>query len=119
MIVIIILVIALLFITKLLDVISTLQKIRTSMDETNPFVCKIMPLVGTKSAVWLVFLITMVIVGLAGYIALRGGRLTKGTFVIAGLFISIVQAAVAHANWSGRDNAITRFVRKVYLRIGR
>ena len=74
---------------------------------------------GTQRTVWLVFILAAAIISVAGFAALRGGPLMQVVFIIAGFFAAIVQAAVAHANWTGADNAITRKVRVLYTLLGR
>ena len=83
-----------LILTKLLDIVSTLKKIQSPMHESNPFIRKIMLQIGTKGTIWLVFLVAVVIIFIAGFLAMIGGRLMKGVFVLAGLFVAVVQVAV-------------------------
>jgi len=108
------LVTALLSGTKLVDVISTLKRINHPESETNPFARRIMKCVGMKPAILLFFLIAIGIILSAGLLALRGGLFAQITFISTGIFISIVQGAVAHANWFGIDNGITSLVRKTH-----
>ncbi len=107
-------VIFLLILTKLLDVLSTLRRIRYASNETNPFARKLMYRWGPKATVWFVFVLAVIIIGVAGYLAYLMGPIFQIAFILVGIFISLVQFAVAAANWSGKDNLITRQVRKVY-----
>ena len=100
--------------TKLLDVLSTIKRIDRTDSETNPFTRKIMELLGMKPAILFIFLITLTIIFLSSYLALRGELFMQMIFVFAGTLISIVQGAVAHANWFGIDNGITNLVRKIH-----
>jgi hypothetical protein len=111
MIVAVYLVIAFLVLTKLCDVASTLQRLEHPREETNPIARQTMLRVGTTKAVWVVFVLALIIIGLAGWAAINGGNIMQALFIVAGVAISIVQGAAANCNWTGRDNAITRRVR--------
>lgn len=104
-------VIALLVVTKLCDAVSTSQRIRHPHRETNPIARHMMIRVGTTKAVWVVFVLALIIIGLAGGAAISGGSSMQALFILAGVAISIVQGSVAYGNWTGRDNVITRQVR--------
>jgi hypothetical protein len=108
------LVIALLIVTKLCDVASTARRIGHSGAETNPIARLMMMRIGTTRAIWIIFVLAMIIIGVAGVAAVAGGNLMKSLFIAVGLAISIIQGAVAHYNWSGHDNAITRRVRVLH-----
>jgi predicted phage tail protein len=112
-------VIGLLIFTKLLDVLTTLGRIRQADTETNPFARGLMQRLGTHRTVWLVFILAGAIIAVAGFAALRGGALMRIVFIIAGFLMAIIQAAVAHANWTGTDNLITRKVRALYALLSR
>ena len=108
------LVIALLVVTKFCDVASTAQRIDHPGAETNPLTRRMMMRVGTTRAIWIVFVLAMIIIGVAGGAAVAGGNLMKFLFIIVGVAISIIQGAVAHCNWSGHENAITKRVRVLH-----
>jgi len=105
------LVIALLIITKLCDVLSTLHRNEKAHSETNPIAKHMMICVGTKKAIWLVFLLALIIIGIAGISAINGNMIMKALFICAGAAISFIQGAVAYCNWTGKDNAITKHIR--------
>ena len=65
-------------------------------------------------AIWVVFVLSLIIIGVAGGAAVAGGNLMKFLFIIVGVAISIIQGAVAHCNWSGHENAITKRVRVLH-----
>lgn len=111
--------IGLLAATKLMDVLSTLAKIQNVDTETNPFARGLMRRLGTRRTVWIVFILAVAIISVAGFAALRDGLIMQIVFIPAGIAVSVVQAAVAHANWSGADNRITRLVRALYVILGR
>ena len=107
----------LLIITKLYDCLSTLARIKWPMQESNPFARRLMMRYGIKSTVWLVFGVTVVAVVLShAFVWWRDSAIYQGLYIGIGMVISLVQFAVARANISGSDNAITRLVR-VYLKI--
>jgi hypothetical protein len=110
-------VIALLVATKLCDVASTLNRISYIKEETNPIARQIMIHIGRKKAVWIVFLLSLLIIGLAGYTAIKSGRFIQIIFIIVGVSVSIVQGFVAYCNWTGRENFITMRVRFLHLSI--
>ena len=110
---------ALLAATKLLDVVSTLQRIDCPRAERNAIARYMMISLGTRSAAWLVFVLALIIIGVAFAAAIRGGTTMQALFIIVGVSISIVQGAVAHCNWTGRDNFITRHVRTLYGMLSR
>jgi len=110
-------VILLLIVTKLLDVVSTLRSIRNASNESNPFAQKMMLRMGTKPAIWVVFLLALVIIAVTGITALRMGVVFQVVFIVFSLFVSVVQFSVAAANWTGRDNVVTRQVRKVHWKM--
>ena len=111
-------VVALLVLTKLYDVASTLR-FGHPHGETNPLAKPAMLRIGTAKAVWIVFLLALIIIGLAGWAALNGGSIMHALFIFAGIAVSIVQGSVAHCNWTRRDNAITRRVRTLHSCLSR
>ena len=113
------LVVALLVLTKLCDVASTLQRVKQPHAETNPIARQTMLRVGTTKAVWIVFVLALIIIGLAGRAAINGGNILQALFIVAGVAISIVQGSVAHCNWTRRDNVITRRVRILHSFLSR
>jgi hypothetical protein len=72
---------------------------------------------GPKITVWIVFIVALVIIGVAGGVAFTMGPVFQAIFIVFGTFVSVVQFAVARANWTGRDNLITRLIRKRYFSI--
>lgn len=107
---------AFLVVTKLCDVVSTLQKIEHSTGETNPIARGLMARLGTDYAVWGIFLLSLFIIGLSSSIAVTSRLLMQVLFVFVGSLIAVIQASVAHCNWSGRDNLVTRGVRILHAR---
>lgn len=104
----------LLILTKLLDVLSTLKRIRHYSNETNPFARKMMLHWGPRATVWIVFAIALLIICVAGGMAFLLRPVFQIIYLFFGSAISGVQFAVAAANWTGRDNFVTSQVRKVY-----
>lgn len=107
-------VIGFLIITKLLDVLSTLQLLRDPMMETNPIARRLMLRFGMKGTVWLIFIVAIILVATSGVIALYEGVVYQVAFILVGIFISVIQFAVAYTNWTGADTFITRTIRKLH-----
>lgn len=110
----VIFVIVLLIVTKLFDAYSTLKRIKTIRSETNPMARRMMARTGTRQAVWLIFFFSLIIIILAGATALTGNFTLQWFFIILGILLSIIQAAVAQSNWMGKDNIITAQIRRLY-----
>ena len=111
-------VVALLVLTKLYDVASTLR-FGHPHGETNPLAKPAMLRLGTTKAVWVVFVLALIIISIATWAALHGGNIMQALFIVTGIAISIVQGSVAHCNWTGRDNIITRRVRTLHSCLSR
>jgi hypothetical protein len=110
--------IALLIVTKFLDVVSTAVRVRESHQETNPFAQNAMGSIGVSKTVWIVFGIALFIIVAAGTAAFLGPIGYQIAFVVVGIFISVVQAGVAACNWTGRDNAVSRRVLRFHGILG-
>jgi hypothetical protein len=110
--------IALLIVTKFLDVVSTAVRVRESHQETNPFAQNAMGSIGVSKTVWIVFGIALVIIVAAGTAALLGPLGYQIAFVVIGIFISIMQAGVALCNWTGRHNWISGLVLRFHKIVG-
>jgi len=107
---------SLLILTKFLDVMSTLYRIHHASQETNPIAGRWMAKYGVKRVSWGVFVVVVVIVILSSFIVWISPfkTLALTIFILLGLFVSIVQSAVAYANYKGRNNLVTRIVRRVH-----
>ena len=121
----------LLLLTKLLDVASTLKRIRSLDDETNPFAHGLMRRFGVYGGVAVISGIYLAICGLyyallfvpfGNWRALAESGESSGfwfftyhlTTGLGLLFVSLVQASVAHHNGTGRSNCITRVVAQLH-----
>lgn len=111
------LVISLLIITKLMDVLSTIIRIKHPQIETNPLARKMMKKIGIKTTAWIVFAIVVIIVLFMGGIALTSNPGYQIFFVVFGFVLSVIQFAVAHNNWTMRHNFITRLVLMYHRKI--
>lgn len=124
----------LLLATKLLDVVSTLKRIRNVDDETNPLAHSLMRRFGVRGGVAVVMGVYLAICALSYVLLLvplakwrelvemgeASGYYFFAYHVTMGmslLLVSLVQAAVAHHNWSGRSNRITRIVARLHAAI--
>lgn len=111
------LVAALLVVTKLFDVLSTLRNIGIAGHEANPWARRLMQRLGVRTAVWLVFALAAGIILLATSLALEYGVIMQLAFILLGATIAFVQGAVAWQNLTGRENFITSRVRKLFHRV--
>jgi hypothetical protein len=109
----------LLIITKLADIVTTLQGIRTPSQEKNPYVGFLMKRIGIQKAVWIVSFLVLLIIGISAIAALKGGTLIQALFIVLGTIISFLQAAVAYANRTQRSNLFTRPIAVTYLALSR
>ncbi|MFC2064174.1 hypothetical protein ACFLXB_03650 [Chloroflexota bacterium] len=105
----VIITISFLVISKLMDVLSTLGRIRSVNAESNPIARGLMQKIGIRKTIWLIFIISLTIIMVTGYMALSSGLLLQVLFVFLGIIISAVQFSVAHSNWSGKGNLITSY----------
>ncbi len=99
-----------LVVTKLMDVLSTLKRISPTNPELNPLARWLMNKVGMRPAIWLVFTLVVIIIGVATWIAFDVDGFFQIVFIVGGMVVSLIQAAVAYANWTQRPNFITRKV---------
>ena len=105
-----------LLLTKLADVISTLRHIRSTHHESNRMVRHIMQRMGVTPTIWLVFGISVIIIVVSTYVALSSHLFIQIGFVIYGIVIVLIQAAVAHNNWTHQENAITQVISRLLRR---
>jgi hypothetical protein len=106
---------AMLTLTKLANVLSTVRGIRRGGPglEQNVPARRLMERWGVAPASWGVFVAAALMIGVSVWLAWNSGQLWGWAFVIAGIFISWVQAGVAKANWSGSPNRASRFAWKI------
>ncbi|MBT9547116.1 MAG: hypothetical protein IV090_17120 [Candidatus Sericytochromatia bacterium] len=105
----------LLGVTKLLDCLSTWQKLRHSNEETNGLFSHLMQRQGVGPAILLNFLLAMLIIIVFYYALLQQTLLMQWLSLPLIALVILVQAAVAHANATGQYNLITRHLRKMYV----
>lgn len=111
------LVISLLIITKLMDVLSTIIRIKHPQIETNPLARNLMTKIGINITAWIVFGIVVLVVLLVGRIALRGEVFFQIFFLAFGFVLSVIQLPVALNNWTRRPNFISRMVLMYHRKI--
>ena len=102
---------ALLVVTKLLDGWSTLRSIGCPSQETNPRARRWMERFGVRRTVWAVVAVAMVIIATSTAMVVAIDRTWVDVgYVALGLPIAFIQGAVAHTNYTGRWNVVTRRV---------
>lgn len=101
--------------TKFLDCYTTAKKIRYLGDERNPWARRAMQRYGTQTVIWGIFALTVAIV-------LVGVFLVHTTdcwwyevcFLVVGSLVAIIQAVVAWANHTGRQNRFIRWLSRQF-----
>ena len=114
---------ALLIGTKFLDCYSTIRRLDLPKEELNPFARAAIIRLGKGTAIWGVFVIVIIVVAIVGgtaYAQIGGlpddpeGAIPRliivWGYVLIGLVISGIQTCVAHTNWTGRFNIVTRIL---------
>jgi len=98
--------------SKFLDCQTTARRITNPMQEQNPITRGLMLRFGTMNVIWAIFIISILIVLLSLWLVfgVYTSNYHKLTFIIGGLFVSLVQFAVAHTNKTMELNLITKFL---------
>ena len=102
--------------SKFLDCLTTSMKITSINQEQNPIARKFMHCMGVQSTIWLIFGLSIIIVGISIWLLFNfyNSFMYKIGFICFGACIAIIQFAVAHTNYTRRLNVITRFLMKRY-----
>jgi hypothetical protein len=101
----------LIILTKWLDCYSTVKRIPHASVERNRWARGWMQRFGVRQVVWAVLVLVVVIVAI--YTALlywMNLMYIHLAYWIIAVTISIVQLAIAHTNWTGRYNMITKWI---------
>jgi hypothetical protein len=98
--------------SKFLDCQTTARRITNPMQEKNPITRGLMLRFGTMSVIWAIFIICILIVMLSLWLVfgVYTSNFHKLTFIIGGIFVSLVQFAVAQTNKTMELNLITKFL---------
>jgi hypothetical protein len=98
--------------SKFLDCQTTARRITNPMQEQNPITRGLMLRFGTMNVIWAIFIISILIVLLSLWLVfgVYTSNFHKLTFIIAGIFVSLVQFAVAQTNKTMKLNVITKFL---------
>jgi 4-hydroxybenzoate polyprenyltransferase len=109
---------AMLIITKFFDALTTHRRIRHTADEQNPLARRLMLRIGKGNAIWLIFFIAVVIVVLSLWLLYEKHHsfIWRSAYVLVGILISVVQASVAWANHVGKQNLITRWLLRHFMK---
>jgi peptidoglycan/LPS O-acetylase OafA/YrhL len=101
-------------ITKWIDSQTTLSRIREIGQEQNAWARKLMRKYGVGKAVYGIFMIhfSIVVISLILLYWSYDNSVSKYMYILIGIIVSVVQAAVAYANQRGRMNTISRFMLK-------
>jgi hypothetical protein len=98
--------------SKFLDCETTARRITNPMQEQNPITRALMLRFGTMNVIWAIFIISFLIVLFSLWLVfgVYTSNFHKLTFIIGGIFVSLVQFAVAHTNKTMELNVITKFL---------
>jgi len=98
--------------SKFLDCETTARRITNPMQEQNPITRALLLRFGTMNVIWAIFIISILIVLLSLWLVfgVYTSNLHKLTFIMGGIFVSLVQFAVAHTNKTMELNLITKFL---------
>ena len=107
----------LVIITKLLDVLSTIKRIRHYSGESNPIASRLMRKFGIRITSWFIFGVVLTIMIYTMWASFDTPPGFQLTFVFLCLIISAIQGAVAISNWSGTPNAVTKKVVLIHQKI--
>ena len=102
----------LIIVSKFVDCQTTARQIKNPMQEQNPITRKLMLRFGTMKVIWSIFIISILIVLLSLWLifGFYTSNFHKLTYIIGGMFVSLVQFAVAHTNKTMKLNLITKFL---------
>ena len=102
----------LIIVSKFVDCQTTARQIKNPMQEQNPITRKLMLRFGTMKVIWSIFIISILIVLLSLWLifGFYTSIFHKLTYIIGGMFVSIVQFAVAYTNKTMKLNLITKFL---------
>ena len=98
--------------SKFLDCQTTARQITNPMQEQNPITRGLMLRFGTMNVIWAIFIISILIILLSLWLVfgVYTSNFHKLTFIIGGIFVSLVQFAVAQTNKTMELNLITKFL---------
>jgi hypothetical protein len=98
--------------SKFLDCETTARRITNPMQEQNPITRGLMLRFGTMNVILAIFIISILFVLFSLWLVfgVYTSNYHKLTFIIGGLFVSLVQFAVAHTNKTMELNLITKFL---------
>jgi len=102
----------LIIVSKFVDCQTTARRITNPIQEQNPITRKLMLRFGTMKVIWSIFIISILIVLLSLWLifGFYTSNFHKLTYIIGGMFVSLVQFAVAHTNKTMKLNLITKFL---------
>ena len=94
---------------------TTASRITNPMQEQNPIARNLMLRFGTMKVTWSIFIISILIVLLSLWLifGFYTSIFHKLTYIIGGMFVSIVQFAVAHTNKHMKLNLITKLLMRL------
>ncbi|MGB7070228.1 MAG: hypothetical protein WBD22_12105 [Pyrinomonadaceae bacterium] len=105
--------------TKFLDCHSTALRITAIDHERNNFARTLMRKLGILQTIWAIFVLVVfvVTVSLILLFYVYETNVFKIVFIMTGMFVALVQSAIAYANYIRRPNFITRVASGLYRRL--
>lgn len=105
----------LLIATKFLDSYTTDLRLKNIVQERNRFARLLMSKIGVRATIYGIWVLSIMIVAITFEIVIRIDTvLYSVSFIALGLSISIIQFMVAHHNYTGKTNFVTKLLLKIY-----
>ena len=107
---------ALIVISKFLDCWTTSRQITNPNQERNPLARNLFKRFGSQLVIWIIFVLTIIIVGISVWLlfSFYNSYLYKSMYIIIGLLVTTAQFAVAYTNKTRKLNFVTKFLMKRY-----
>lgn len=114
-----ILVTALMVLTKFFDCWTTNRAITHPLQEQNPMARWLMEKLGTAVGIWGIFFLSVIIVGLSLVIVLGplNFLVCQISYLMIGSVVAMLQGAVAISNFTGKYNPFTRVIQRLFGRL--
>jgi hypothetical protein len=102
----------LIIVSKFVDCQTTAHRITKPIQEQNPITRKLMLRFGTMKVIWSIFITSILIVLLSLWLifGFYTSNFHKLIYIIGGMFVSLVQFAVAHTNKTMKLNPVTKLL---------
>ncbi|MBE0574189.1 hypothetical protein IH575_04780 [Candidatus Dojkabacteria bacterium] len=106
-------------VSKLGDIFSTIEAVKSYHTETNPIARPIMKRYGVKPVAWAVWVFESLMNVVLAIVSMKLGTAVQILYVLYGIVSTTVLWAVTLTNFTDRFNPITRVVANVYYWMGK